>query len=169
MNFDCAPVVTAIRPKITRDEFAASCRRCVPLRAMDDATLSGIYSRIAAEPLQIYHGRPGVATAVRASQHGDDRETAAVYSTYSSLRAPAAHTLASGGGGGGGGGAAAQGMHAAAAAASSARSREPQIQIDWAVAYWNLVDMTRYARAASWRWMSASRSSWPAERIPRRR
>ena len=29
------------------------------------------------------------------------------------------------------------------------------MKIDWVVAYWNLVDMGRYARAASWRWVGA--------------
>ena len=142
----------AIHPKITCDEYTASCHRCVPLRSMDDETLRVIYSRVAAQPLQIYYGQPGVTTAVHASQSGDDTETGATYSQYSVLRGVGGGGGGGGGSGGGGGGIVIGGGTPHSHAAATAHS---QVKIDWVVAYWNLVDMGRYARAASWRWVGA--------------
>ena len=49
----------AIHPKIAPNDYVASCRRCVPLVAMPEASLLEIYDSILREPLQI---APSVAT-----------------------------------------------------------------------------------------------------------
>jgi len=128
----------AIHPKIQPDEYTASCRRCVPLRGVDEDTLKAIYASIRDSPLQIYHGQPGVATAVRASEDAEDVETAASYSVYSTLpRVPPPSA------------AGAPPLHGAMLH-GGALAAPPPIVVDWSVAYYNIVDAVRYARSASW-------------------
>ena len=52
-------VVLRFHPKIAPNDYVASCRRCVPLVAMPEASLLEIYDSILREPLQI---APSVAS-----------------------------------------------------------------------------------------------------------
>jgi hypothetical protein len=144
-----------ISPKITRDEYAASCRRCVPLRHLQEEELTQIYQRIKANPLRISAGARGavVGSVVRSSRTDDDSESGASLSIYSrhsteqleeyiraataQAGAPTSH-IGEGWGGGG-------------FSAAPATPAPAVVRVDWNVAYWNLVDASRYLRAATWR------------------
>ena len=132
----------------------------MPLRDVSDALIYSIYRRIQHQPLQIFPEQYGVPSIVTASQHGDDAEAAAVYSIYHTVRGgtylgtallPNRHPNNT----------SAAVAAAAAATASAASVGTPfqaqapratghgEIQIDWIVAYWNIVDALRYSRAAT--------------------
>jgi hypothetical protein len=124
----------AIQPKISRSEYAASCRRCAPLVHLDDAYLFGIYDRLQERPLAISTSGGSVTTTVRASAEGADVESHATYSVYSSIAAPLEGGV----------------RGASSHARQSSRSTPPnQVTIDWSVAYWNCVDFVRYLQAAT--------------------
>ena len=48
---------------------------------------------------------------------------------------------------------------AAAQAAQMAAAAPTRLEIDWSVAYYNMADMVRYAKAASWRSLTRHRSA----------
>lgn len=140
----------AIHPKITQQEYAASCRRCIPLAHLDDAFLFELYARIRDRPLAISPTGDPVKTSVRSSSSGFEIESHATYSIYSTIASshlgilslqsaradvPAATTSRRGAGG----------------VQSSSIPVRNTVTVDWSVAYWNIVDGCRYARAAAWR------------------
>jgi len=159
----------AVRPKIAADQYAASCRRCRPLREADSAIFLTIYSNILRRPLQISHrtgpggarsgqagsGAPEAMTAFRPMEEGNDLEVHAVFSRYSTIGAQSApvalpdaasadsETVAA--------------AYAAVQAAAMMAADSNRVALDWHVAYYNVVDMGRYAKAASWRIVSRHR------------
>ena len=148
----------AITPKISATEYVQSCHRCLPLRHLPDQTLLSVYESIATEPLQIAPSVNRVDSTIRCSQLSNDTESTATYSIYSSLPRPDACSVPSD---------VAAAQVAAHATANNARrslagtangallSRastslvpshiggQPVPAVDWAVAYWNLVDAGR--------------------------
>ena len=124
----------AVVLKIKREEFVANTLRCGPLRGLGGLPdlLGEVYDDVLAHPLnRAQHGDCGLD---HPSVDGGEVDEAAQYSIYSSLRPPSPVI--------GGGGATVGG-------------RTVPEQIDWAVVYWNLVDikndLTRGARRAAWR------------------
>jgi len=126
----------AIYPKITQDEYIKSCYRCAPLKDVNEAIFMKIYESISSQPLQLYsdpqlhhhHPTNPVGRSTREEQLYADHEL-----DYAAAEA------------------------AAQQAAIAAQNARPHPPIDWNVAYWNLVDATRYARAASKRWIKRQR------------
>jgi len=112
----------AIWPKISADEYAASCHLCASLKHVPAVQLHQIHEDIRTSPLQITPMQSEVNTIVRSDGQAEV-EVGAQYSIYSNL----AHGTR----------------------AQSARSqREKRPEIDWTVAYYNLLDMGRAGRAS---------------------
>lgn len=160
----------AISPKISASEYVASCRRCVPLARAPEPPLLDIYASIVAHPLQIAPKVDRVDSTIHASESADDTESGPSFSIYSTLPshiAAAANGAVTG---------TPQELAAAPGQASTtamgggtpigvppaaAPSQLPEV--DWNVAYWNLVDAWRSTRA------SAARALVPtalAQRLP---
>ena len=123
----------AIHPKLMPSEYAASCRRCVQLSHLSDEYLFGLYHSVASRALTITPGRglPPRPTSDDASR---------IATADSLLPSMTAEDLT-----------AAAEAAARAAQAAQVGSLQPTITIDWNVAYWNLVDASRYMRAEAWR------------------
>ncbi len=127
----------AVQPKMSADEYAASVRRCAPMRHAPDDALRAIYADLLANPLQIAPNVSRVHSVIR-STRAAEQEEGAQYSVYSSVpRAPPddGDVYAA----------------AAAAAARAAARNHRRVALDWRVAYWNVVDAGRYARAQAGR------------------
>lgn len=139
----------AVTPKMQLDEYCASCRRCLPLQAVSTDILAAIYRSIASNPLQIDHGHQGrVTTTIHAMHDADDVEARAHRSIYSSVPAAAVEDPYA--------------TAATAAAAAQAIGASKPVQIDWNVAFWNIVDGVRYVRSAWWREALAHGWRWAA-------
>ena len=141
----------AIQPKISVEQYVASCHRCVPLREVPDEYLRRLYLSILQSPLRISHALLGCGGSIVRSGGADADETVsgATFSVYSALRPELAAAT-------GATAAAAATANvdaelaaatAAAAAAASGHARAPRPKVDWSVAYWNIVDGCRWCRA----------------------
>ena len=161
----------AVRPKIAPEQYAASCRRCRPLCEADSAIFLAIYSNILRRPLQISQlpgagaagaddggsqgdsGTPATMTALRSMEEGDDLETRAVLSRYSTIGLH--RGVASGGvalpDAASSDSETVAAAYAAVQAAAMRAADSNRVALDWSVAYYNVVDMGRYVKAASWR------------------
>jgi len=137
----------AIQPKISRSEFAASCRRCTPLVHLDDPYLFDIYDRLWEHPLVISTSEGPVTSSVRASANGADVESHATYSIYSSIAAPLEGGIL--------GAPRRDRQRGQSTHPPPPATRPDVVTIDWSVAYWNCVDLVRYLRAATGRRLTA--------------
>eukprot|EP00966_Prymnesium_polylepis_P294693 6805482-Prymnesium_polylepis.1 len=143
---DCGGVTNFIQRRNQRPcpahpcpcRYVASCRRAPELQHLPTATLEQLHESLTCHPLQIAPDVATVDTILRSAPSGETA-TPAQYSIYSSL-APQGPTWSGMGGGAPAGGGAPN-------AATTATHGAAAVQIDWAVAYYNVLDMCRDACA----------------------
>uniref|UniRef100_A0A7S3AEG1 SEC7 domain-containing protein n=2 Tax=Haptolina ericina TaxID=156174 RepID=A0A7S3AEG1_9EUKA len=134
----------AIHPKMSAREYAASCLRCPQLRRLPTASFEAIHASITESPLQIASNVASVDTILRTYDGTGAIATPAQYSVYSSFGQPSRGNVA----GAGAGGAPLSGVQPSASLPA----------VDWAVAYYNILDMLRdLRRSFSHRWLPVAR------------